>query len=282
MIPVLLVSTGRTGTKYLANLIAGHSPDALVYHTSPHSTVINLLCNAHLAGWAPRSLVVGAWRVLKGREMPDSESGASHFVDSNNHLYAIARLAPELYPGLRVVHVVRDPRTYVRSHLNWARHRPKSFVANYLLPFWQPSPFMMGEMPWHRSIGFTKFEHFCWIWEFKNRLMEGIAQGPVPYHRARFEDLLGPASAETHINRLLEFMRLPPLRGLPSLAAGAMNSTEIRTFPAWPEWSDEQCLRLELLCGDRMRGYGYGEEPQWIERLDRGRLARSTSGAIHS
>ena len=77
-------------------------------------------------------------------------------------------------------------------------------------------------------------------------------------------------------------MRLPPLRGWPTSAHAAVNSTEIRTFPAWPEWTDAQCMQLESLCGERMRSYGYGDEPQWVERLERARPPQPTSRAIHS
>ena len=46
-----------------------------------------------------------------------------------------------------IKHIVRDPRSYVTSHLNFSRQKGTSFIANYFVPFWQPNPFLVGELP---------------------------------------------------------------------------------------------------------------------------------------
>lgn len=271
--PIVIVSTGRTGTGFLADLLQRRVPQAEAHHITPRSTWVNVLSNMHLSGLVPRRVLVAFVQMLKGREL--ERCTRPFFVDSNNHLYALVAIAPQLYPNLRVVHLVRDPRSYVRSHLNWARQRPKSFVANYLLPFWQPHPFLLGEMPLGRAIALSRFERFCWIWDFKNRLIASAATPGTPYLRLRFEDLFENSEPEPHFRRLLDFMGLPEIPGVGVEARRPHNETRRRRYPPWREWTPAQCARLHALCATRMAEYGYGAEEEWLEKV------RTGDGELH-
>lgn len=264
---MLIVSTGRTGTKFLAHLLAAASPEVEAHHTTPWSTLVNVLGNLELAGLVSERVVLATWRLLKGRRFAVTER--ARYVDSNNHLYAFARLAPRLYPGVRVVHVVRDPRDYVRSHLNWARQRAKSFVANHCLPFWQPNPFLAGEMPLARTLALGRFERFCWIWRFKNQRIAALAGAGIPYLCLRFEDLV--ADRDRARERLLDFVGVPAPDAARAPAPGRLNPTRRRAFPGWRRWPATLCARLDALCGADMIAYGYGGEREWRLRLRLGR-----------
>jgi len=142
--PVLVLSTGRTGTKFLASLLSNHFPkSARTQHESSRTRPINILTNMYFAGFIPKVFLPMTWKLLKQRELSKTE--LDFYIDINNFLYGIPVIEPELYPNLKVVHIIRDPRTYVRSHINWAHQNTKSFIANFWLPFWQPSPLFTGE-----------------------------------------------------------------------------------------------------------------------------------------
>src|SRR5262245_52521536 len=134
--PVLIVSTGRTGTIFLSRLFGDLYPQVASYHERGLSRPIQILTNLHYAHLFPVSGLKAAWRLLKGREIGTCKK--PFHMDANCFLYGLAALAPELYPGLKVIHIVRDPRAYTASHLNFSLQKTKSFVANYLVPFWQP------------------------------------------------------------------------------------------------------------------------------------------------
>ena len=38
-------------------------------------------------------------------------------------------------------------------------------------------------------------------------------------------------------------------------------------FPTWDKWEHWQVRRLNEHCGELMTRFGYGEEPEWQERL---------------
>lgn len=264
---VLLLSTGRTGTMFFANLFRELLPQACVYHEAgERSRMINIFTNAHLAGFLPKSLLIWAWR--KAIALDLQACSKDYYIDSNNHLYGIVPLIPELYPNLKVIHIVRDPRSYVRSHLNWARHRPRSFIANYLTPFWQPNAFLLREMTLFEWIKASRFERFAWIWDYKNGLIERLEESAIPYLRVRFEDFFGSLAPEQWLNQILRFMGLPEVSGVSELFRCPVNPNKGQSFPKWPDWSPWQCHRLYILCGDRMERYGYGGEQAWMEKIE--------------
>jgi hypothetical protein len=264
-VPVLVLSTGRTGTMFLADFLRAKIANAEVYHETPYSRLFAVLTNAHFAGVLGRQTLHTLWRHLKGRELLGC--GADYFVDSNNHLYGLAVIAPELYPRLKVIHVVRDPRTYVPSHLNWTRHRAKSFIANYLVPFWQPNPWLVGQMSLLQWLRLSKFESFCWIWSFKNCLVGSLQGSGVPYLRVSFESLFDSDEPGATIDRVLDFIGLPPIGATLQDFQQPVNPARHRSFPTWEKWSPLLCARLQELCGELMAEYGYGLEHEWNERV---------------
>jgi hypothetical protein len=166
-----------------------------------------------------------------------------------------------------VIHIVRDPRSYVTSHLNFSRQKLSSFVANTMIPFWQPDPFLAGEIPWAERARLTRFDRFCWIWSFKNRVMASVEGTRTPYFRLRFEDIFGTRDPEAEFARLTDFIGLPRLTGIAARFRDPVNSAARSGFPDWPDWGPDQCRRLQTQCGQQMAGFGYGGEPGWLAKL---------------
>jgi hypothetical protein len=97
--------------------------------------------------------------------------------------------------------------------------------------------------------------------------MESIETSSVPYLRLRFEDIFRSGDPMPTFQSIVNFIGLP----LRVDALGRFRQPENRSavidFPAWREWSPMQCRLLNDLCGSHMRRYGYGYEPEWLEKL---------------
>lgn len=262
---VLILSTGRTGTNFFANLFqSSYSDQVESHHVSAHSALINILTNMNLCHLAPRFGVVFLWRLLKAKEL--DKCTRPIFMDSNNLLYALPLIAPTLYPDLHVIHIVRDPRDYVRSHMNWAKHRPKSWIADRLIPFWQPNGVLCDGISPGRWMRMSKLERFSWVWSFKNRLLEKIAGSRIPYLRIRFEDVFSTTEPEPVFQRILAFM------GIEGKTPGVevfeeKRNTSTKGMPHWRDWESADCRKLAALCEPLMARYGYGLEDEWKDRL---------------
>lgn len=264
--PILIISTGRTGTIFLSRLFADLYPVSASYHERGASRPIQILTNLHFSHLLPKSGLKLAWKFLKGKELETCEK--QFHIDANCFLYGLAPLAPELYPNLKVVHIVRDPRAYVTSHLNFSRQKGTSFIANYFVPFWQPNPFLTGEIPIYKAFGFTRFEKYCWIWNFKNRIMDGLENTDTPYLRIKFEDLFNTEDPESIFSKITDFIGLPRITGIRDRFHEPANTSLKTDFPEWPQWTQQQAAQLQSFCGGRMSKYGYGSEPEWLEKTN--------------
>ena len=273
---VLIISTGRTGTKFFADLIKKNTRGACAHHASSYTPLINVLSNAYLAGLFPRKALITTWKILKRREVIGCSEDI--YLDSNNHLYALPGIAPELYPNLKIIHLVRDPRTYVASHINWIRHRPKSFIAHHYIPFWQPNGFLTRKVPLTRWIRISTFEKFCWIWAYKNSIMRSFDSTSPDYYFARFEDIFSSPAGNQNLNKLLHFAELPPIVDALNELQIPKNQPKERSFSDWTGWTPNMCATLDKICGKMMHEYGYGAETNWQEMVKIGnKLATNLS-----
>lgn len=262
--PILILSTGRTGTIFLARLFSSLYPMVDSYHERGNSRPIQILTNLHFSHLLPASVVRAAWKYFKGQEIATCEK--DFHIDANNFLYGLAALAPELYPNLKVLHIVRDPRDYVTSQLNFSRQKRTSFIGNYLVPFWQPNPFLVGELPLTQAFHFSRFQKYCWVWDFKNRIMSRLNHSATPYLCVRFEDLF-ENNPEATFKQITEFMGLPQVEDILNHFSEPANSSKPTFFPEWRGWSSRQAAQLHALCGEQMQKYGYGNEPDWLGKL---------------
>lgn len=267
--PIVIISTGRTGTIFFSRIIGELYPEVAAYHERGFSQPIQILTNAYFAGLFPKQGLILGWKIFKGYEIPTCNK--PYHVDSNCFLYGLSSVAPQLYPGLKVVHIVRDPRTYVTSHLNFAKFRTTSFIANYLIPLWQPSPFLNGEIPWKRFFFFSRLERYAWIWNFKNKIMDSIEHSCIPYLRVRFEDIFYSNTPEDAFNQITDFIGLPRKVDIRERFFQPVNQAPKNTFPEWIDWTPYQCKQLQTLCGERMAKYGFGNEEDWLTKVGTGK-----------
>lgn len=263
--PVLIISTGRTGTIFFSQLIGELYPVVSAYHERGFSRPFQILTNAYFAHYFPQWGLKLAWLLLKEQEIRDCQN--DFHLDANCFLYGMVPILVNLHPDIKIVHIVRDPRTYVTSHLNFSRFRPTSFIANYLIPFWQPSPFLIGEISWRNYFSLTRMERYAWIWSFKNQIMESLEDIGVSYLRVQFENVFYSEQPDDVFGRITDFIGLPRKIGIRDRFRKPVNQAPKDRFPEWHGWSSAQCVKFHSVCGNRMVRYGYGNEPEWKEKL---------------
>ena len=266
---ILFLSTGRTGTKFLASKLKETILNSVVYHEGGgRSRLINILSHSNLAGVTPSVFTLKAWEDAIEKNLIASQATRDFYIDANNHIYYLVVNKPELYPALKVIHIVRDPRTYIRSHLNWTHSRLKSFLANYLTPFWQPSAYMVGEMKIREWLRLSKLERFAWVWNFKNLYINQLEESAVPYLWIRFEDLFSPENAVKTFQRIMEFIDLKDVEPDEGYFQQSINASKSAHLPEWTQWSPRMCIKVDQICRSGMNKFGYGTEPEWIDRIN--------------
>jgi hypothetical protein len=260
-----ILSTGRTGTKTLAEGLSGK--DIKSPHQPPFSRLITIASHYYLHGWLPLKLLT--WIIKTIREPQIQNSDCLHYVQVFAFDYFPAKIFSEKYPNVHMVHIIRDPRDFVYSYLNWMHSRFKSFVANKIVLGWHPSGFFTGtfsRQEWNRL---DEFQRVCWQWTYKNTLIENLFEDDPRYLRVRFEDLLLADNTET-LHKLLSFLGIEYQERFNLIVKKPKNVSKKGYFPTWEQWTPKRCAQLNELCHPLMKQLGYGQGTQWKKKVRAG------------
>ncbi len=209
---VLVVSTGRTGTKALAQHLNACYPHVCALHEPPPTRFyLRRTANRYLCGRLSREELVSILTRCRAR-MAGPQERHTIYVESNPGLSGFLDAIPDVFPDFQVLHVVRDPRTYIASAINWGVFNGvKGMLARYL-PFWLPKPEYThprgaaGAPTWKAM---SPAERLAWHWRLINvHLDRGAALYGDRYLRVRFEDLF--ARDGSGLAEVVRWMGLPP------------------------------------------------------------------------
>lgn len=249
---VFVVSTGRTGTTFLAEVAGDLGADGC---HEPGPWWLRHLSNAYVSGHLDHERAV---RVLRSRRADIGRDGP--YLEASCLIYGLVAPVLDAFPDARVVQVVRDPRTYVRSGLAWgvyrAGGRPLNVVPYRRLAPPQFHPFDPGERL--RWVADGQFARLCWAWSAMNGAMRTQGAGRDRFRTMRFEDLTDPEIGPGMLRTLADDLgldtgddRLAGLVGRPVNVSGAAASDD------WRSWSDARLRQLRVRTAEEAAHYDY-------------------------
>lgn len=292
---VFIVSGGRTGTQFLGdqlslvipNSYSEHEPDILSLHKPRTIKRIETFGLRHTF-WGKffgRGGVraIGTWRILgkiteqecirrlqNVRHRYHSSIEAPLIIESNPQWHYACDELSITWPHARIIIIVRDPRTWIRSWLNKGI-RWRAYDLVQWLPPGRITPKKAGDIEWIKPWKkFDAFSRLAWEWRFVYRRLARFAQKNANAKIFRFEDLFHNKD-QTPMRELVEFAATHPKRQysyqLPrDFTAKSKNASQ---GPAqdWKEWCPEQARLVDSLCGTLMTKFGYGHETSWKAKL---------------
>jgi hypothetical protein len=244
---VFIVSSGRTGTKAIAQHLSSCYPNVFAVHEPRPSWRLRMGTTRALGGRATREelieMLVRLRRGLVGRV----ERGV--YVESNPYLSGFIEVLGEVFEDARVVHVVRDARTYVRSGVNFGAFRGMKKLAAEFWPNWFPKAANWQQM--------DSIERLAWFWSLVNsHLNRGEGIYGERYLRIKYEELFSDG-----LERLTDWMGLERSSALREEAAKErVNASTVDALPAWEKWSAQDQQKVMRHCEPLMRVCGYLKE----------------------
>lgn len=272
-----ILSTGRTGTKTLAEGLCGE--EITSPHQPPFSRILTIASNYYIHGWIPKNVLT--WMIKNLREPQILNAESRYYIQVYAHDFLPAKILSEKYPDLRVVHIVRDPRNFVYSYLNWMHSRFKSLVANKIVLGWHPSGFFTGECSRQEWREMDEFQRVCWQWMFKNTYLEDLFEHDSRYLQVRFEDVFLSGDADT-LRKVVDHIGIPYHDRFNAMLHKPKNVSRKGYVSPWEAWDPFRCAQLDEICNPLMTELGYGQESLWQERVREGKestLVRSGRGA---
>jgi hypothetical protein len=200
--PVFILSTGRTGTRFFEDYMNQTSEKAICRHEPRPSRRFKFLSNLYL------NKKIGARTVtriyLRSRKRLFRKTGDRIYIESSNFMFGCIPPLNAHFDQIRIIHIVREPVDYVKSHLGhgfWRGH--KRFFAKYI-PYWlerlevdDPS---------------DPVQLLAERWNVVNRQIGSYAETNA-YLLVRFEELFSKdlQVSSGKLNEIRQFCGLPPL-----------------------------------------------------------------------
>ncbi|HEV8607943.1 MAG TPA: hypothetical protein VGQ99_21590 [Tepidisphaeraceae bacterium] len=252
---VLIVSSGRTGTKALAQHLSRCYPDVCALHEPSPSWRLRMGTTRALCGRSSREELVELLVKLRRGLVAGLERGI--YVESNPYLSGFVEVFGEVFEEVRVVHVVRDPRTYVRSGVNFGAFRGMKKLAAEWWPDWFPRPQMCIEAHGLKWGDMDAIERLAWFWGLVNsQLNRGEGIYGQRYLRIRFEDLFSTDGGG--LERLTDWIGLARSSVLREEANREhVNASQREELPEWAKWSEKDRTKVLKHCESLMKVYDY-------------------------
>ncbi len=255
---ILVVSTGRTGSKALAHYLNEAFTGVRALHEPRPSYRLRIYSGARLAGKVSPDRLVKV--LTKARRRLVEQIRAAVYVESNPFLYGFVDVFPDVFERAKVVHVVRDPRTYIPSALNFRSHQGVKRLANSILPYWVIKPESVRPGPTRTWAQMTAVEWQAWVWDLINRhISQAARQYGDDYLFVRYKDLMRPDGSG--IRKLADWIGAEESLGiLDQLLKTKVNASRSEEVPSWDRWKEEDRQLVAKYCGSLMERYGYSLE----------------------
>jgi len=255
---VFIVSSGRTGTKALAHHLSRCYGNVTAVHEPRPSWRLRIASGKSICGrMTPDGL---ATLLARSRQRSVAQIIRPIYIESNPFLWGFLGAFEKVFDKPMILHVVRDPRTYIRSAINWGACRGIKQLLNTYFPYWHPHPEQISptDRPWSRM---SDIQRMAWYWKLVNtELNRGQELYGDRYLRIRFEDLF--ARDGSGLKQFTSWVGLPWKDGLLASAnsekVNASRGSACPKFEQWPPERQEQALEY---CRELMGLYGYELDP---------------------
>jgi hypothetical protein len=265
---VFFIGSHRTGTKTIANFFSDNYKGVVVsYHQPQILRIVNILTNMYLENFIAEKTYDEFIKYLVVNRIAKIPSAI--YIESNGFNFVSAIYAKKHLSDIKIIHLIRDPRDFVASYMNFIDGRLKSRIAHTIIPFWNLSGHRTGKLSkttWKRM---DRFEKYCWNWQFKNQLIIDLYRSVKEnFITIRFEDIVNHSTRESSIKKMLNLIDLPFVDASLGYFNIKQNESKVKRFPLWRGWDSQTCQKLESICGPLMNRFHYGSEPEWVDKLN--------------
>lgn len=249
---VLVLSTGRVGTQTLAALFALARNVLATHEPLPRLYGLSQLAWRDWENEAAQPILMEAYRVARGEALERALLLGRGYVETSPQGTFLAPAIERLVPKARFIHLVRDPRSVIRSGMrrNWFAGNPYDSTRI------TPRDTRAISIDWASA---SQLQKIAWLWVETNRwILEFTAS--LPAHRTtliRSEDVFNGDSVAIKAAFDMASSTLPPWADIERILRKRLNVQKSGQFPPPNEWPEEMLEQMGRLVGETASLLGY-------------------------
>ena len=255
-----ILSTGRTATTFLAELFDSNK-DIQALHEPKPSRILRMWSMASFEKRVSNAFLRSV--LYRKRKKIFNSSTSAIYIESNPFLVGFTHVLSDVFEKPMVIHVVRDPRDFVKSSLNHGNDRGIKLFFNTHVPYWYPRV--------EKLLGLTGKQPMkvraAAYWTLVNKYLEDYGnRNPDNYILLRYEDIF--SGNQSDMKKLISLIGKSETTLLDkALSSKSINASRYNATPSWTNWSQEDCRKINELCQPLMASYGYGLETEWLDKV---------------
>lgn len=279
--PVFIVSTGRTGTKFLANLL-GKYEETLAVH-EPFAR------NGMKEGW---KLVHNLYdekyfiNILKKNREKNFFENNNLYVESNPEISFYVNYILKAFPESKIIHIIRDGRDVVRSWFNRSIYTCPNFlvqISRKLPCYFQAIEILLNFLRYHtsyrigdndlfrlRAIDFPqdpfsykwfnmdRFEKLSWLWMKKAKTIKKFIENYEYGYTIKFEKIFNTDNIHSGFTEIFNIINLEYNPNITEeMISKKVNASKEYSLTHWTNWNDEKKEQFNKIAGKHLKNLGY-------------------------
>lgn len=180
---LIFVSTGRCGTKRIAQILRKYLPEEFaVVHQMPLSRLANFLGNIFFYTGPSEKIKQLLYYLVTSKY-----SRGKHFICSDPLTSMIIPKKDVHSQDVCIVHIEREAQAFAESFFGLSRKRLTSFIAHNFIPFWQ-----IGLWPLENCLNPKVKDKYMKIAEIKNNYFAQAYSSNPNYKKMEMETVFSP------------------------------------------------------------------------------------------
>ena len=245
--PIFFLSTGRTGTKWFANLFK-QQKQLITFHQAVPTLAIqnkfyyNILNDKTLS--EKTKYEIGKEIFLAAREeyLLYSYKTQKNFLETNNDMLFFAEVIAKLIPNSKFVHIYRHPGDFVRSGLARGWYQDNIVEQKMIKP---------NIANWQQL---NRIEKIAWLWNESNTFIENFKQ---KIDKNRIFELNFSSFSIQDIMQLANFIGIKLNEKKINKLKNKKINTQPNPYPKYKDWTEKDKNTLKNICGKLAQKYGY-------------------------
>ncbi|MCB9208121.1 MAG: sulfotransferase [Ignavibacteriales bacterium] len=242
--PIFVLSTGRSGTKYLTEIFNLFTQLDVHHSTKPEMIYYSKYAYEYHGKFSEElKHIIDASRleIIQEAYLRDRI-----FVETNNRITFFAYVLAELYPNSKFIHLIRHPGDFVKSGIarNWYKGKDSHNLGRIL-----PKD---SAINWEQ---FSDIEKISWLWNETNQFIEMFKMQLNDNSRLltlKAEDLFGN---KNEIINILDFIGMKNIDHniIDNKLNKKINAQSKNNFPDYQNWKkeDKEALMRQIKINDK-------------------------------
>jgi hypothetical protein len=249
---IFVLSTGRVGTKTLAALASLSNKIVALHEPTPKLYGLSSQCYRSNMGTVCDEIFAEAFMTARRERFRYALSIGKGYFESSPQVTFLAPVIRNALPQAKFIHVVRDPKAFVRSGMRrgWYSNHPMDNTR--LKPLNKSKDYKYWEQ-------WDSVEKICWLWKetnvWINRFMKTLPLEQKLFLRS--ENIF--LNKKEEMNSFFDFLNIPRPsdKWIKIILSKELNAQKTGDFQEVSDWSDELHAKFYRIAGESAKLFGY-------------------------